>query len=219
MQLAANGLQFTASADGDKQDTLQSTWRDGRKDDSPFFISVRFHWPMQGPQALASTVPPTFSKISIKPSRSIVARICSLPGVMVNGTCCTAKVQIRAKIVLSLFSSHSLLMLSLSCAQIQDQRQYMTCSLLLKQHLGLDAGLQRLLGDAGGARHVLVGAVGAAADEAGRQLARPPVLLDGICQLRACNTSMSRIRGGRCLPRYISCTAHASALLSASACK
>ena len=53
---------------------------------APFLISVRFHWPMQGPQALASTVPPTLSKISIKPSRSMVARICSLPGVMVKGT-------------------------------------------------------------------------------------------------------------------------------------
>jgi hypothetical protein len=54
---------------------------------SPFFISVRFHWPMQGPHALASTVPPTFSNTSIRPSRSMVARICSLPGVIVNGTC------------------------------------------------------------------------------------------------------------------------------------
>mmetsp|Transcript_17484 Transcript_17484/g.52455 ORF Transcript_17484/g.52455 Transcript_17484/m.52455 type:complete len:241 (-) Transcript_17484:1260-1982(-) len=53
---------------------------------SPFFISDRFHWPMQGPQALASTVPPTLSNTSISPSRSMVARICSLPGVMVNGT-------------------------------------------------------------------------------------------------------------------------------------
>lgn len=26
---------------------------------SPFCTSVRFHWPMQGPHALASTVPPT----------------------------------------------------------------------------------------------------------------------------------------------------------------
>ena len=54
---------------------------------SPFLISVRFHWPMQGPQALASTVPPTLLKTSIRPSRSMVALICSLPGVMVKGTC------------------------------------------------------------------------------------------------------------------------------------
>lgn len=39
----------------------------------PFLTSVRFHWPMQGPQALASTVPPTFSNRSRKPSRSMVA--------------------------------------------------------------------------------------------------------------------------------------------------
>jgi hypothetical protein len=49
--------------------------------------SVRFHWPMQGPHALASTVPPTASNASISPSRAMVARICSLPGVMQNGTC------------------------------------------------------------------------------------------------------------------------------------
>ncbi len=54
---------------------------------APFLISVRFHWPMQGPQALASTVPPTLLKMSMRPSRSMVARICSLPGVMVKGTC------------------------------------------------------------------------------------------------------------------------------------
>ena len=59
---------------------------------APFLISVRFHWPMQGPQALASTVPPTRLNTSMRPSRSMVARICSLPGVIVKGTC-TPKVQ------------------------------------------------------------------------------------------------------------------------------
>lgn len=39
---------------------------------------------MQGPQAFAKTVPPIFSKISVNPSRCIVARTCSLPGVTVN---------------------------------------------------------------------------------------------------------------------------------------
>ncbi len=34
--------------------------------------SMRFHWPMQGPHALASTVPPIFSNVSIMPSRLIV---------------------------------------------------------------------------------------------------------------------------------------------------
>ena len=34
--------------------------------------SERFHWPMHGPQALASTVPPIFSKISMMPSRLMV---------------------------------------------------------------------------------------------------------------------------------------------------
>ncbi len=56
------------------------------KGGSPFWTSVRFHWPMQGPQALARTVPPTLEKISRRPSRSMVARICSEPGVMVKGT-------------------------------------------------------------------------------------------------------------------------------------
>ena len=35
---------------------------DGVSPGSPFLISVRFHWPMQGPQAFASTVPPTLSE-------------------------------------------------------------------------------------------------------------------------------------------------------------
>ena len=53
---------------------------------SPFFTSVRFHCPMHGPHAFASTVPPTASNASRKPSRAIVARTCSEPGVIVNGT-------------------------------------------------------------------------------------------------------------------------------------
>lgn len=49
---------------------------------SPFEIpSVRFHWPMQGPQAFASTIPPASSNEDRVWSRSRVARICSLPGV------------------------------------------------------------------------------------------------------------------------------------------
>ena len=51
---------------------------------SPFFTSVRFHWPMQGPQALASTTPPTLVNVSVSPSRVIVALTCSEPGVMKN---------------------------------------------------------------------------------------------------------------------------------------
>mmetsp|Transcript_9053 Transcript_9053/g.30861 ORF Transcript_9053/g.30861 Transcript_9053/m.30861 type:complete len:245 (-) Transcript_9053:640-1374(-) len=47
---------------------------------SPCF-SERFHWPMQGPQALARTVAPAFTKDSVSPSRVMVARTCSLPGV------------------------------------------------------------------------------------------------------------------------------------------
>ena len=34
--------------------------------------SLRFHWPMHGPQALASTVPPILAKTSMRPSRLIV---------------------------------------------------------------------------------------------------------------------------------------------------
>eukprot|EP01139_Manchomonas_bermudensis_P016486 Amastigsp_a512855_9.p3 type:complete len:271 gc:universal Amastigsp_a512855_9:1834-1022(-) len=48
------------------------------------FESERFHCPMHGPHALASTVPPTCSKVCMIPSRAIVARTCSEPGVMVN---------------------------------------------------------------------------------------------------------------------------------------
>ena len=39
---------------------------------------------MHGPQALASTVAPTASRSASSPSRSIVARICSEPGVISN---------------------------------------------------------------------------------------------------------------------------------------
>ena len=39
---------------------------------------------MHGPQALANTSAPSFSKISINPSRSIVNLTCSEPGVIVN---------------------------------------------------------------------------------------------------------------------------------------
>ena len=44
-------------------------------------MSVRSHWPMHGPQALASTVAPMASRSASRPSRSIVARTCSEPGV------------------------------------------------------------------------------------------------------------------------------------------
>mmetsp|Transcript_21649 Transcript_21649/g.38589 ORF Transcript_21649/g.38589 Transcript_21649/m.38589 type:complete len:208 (-) Transcript_21649:1161-1784(-) len=53
---------------------------------SPLATSVRFHCPMQGPQELERTVPPTLLKMSMMPSRSMVALICSEPGLMVKGT-------------------------------------------------------------------------------------------------------------------------------------
>src|SRR5579859_4675900 len=52
---------------------------------SPFLMSSRFHWPMHGPHALASTVAPTASSDAIWPSRLIVAWICSDPGDTRNG--------------------------------------------------------------------------------------------------------------------------------------
>ena len=52
---------------------------------SPVSMSSRFHWPMQGPQALASTVAPMASRSSSSPSRSMVARTCSEPGVTSSG--------------------------------------------------------------------------------------------------------------------------------------
>src|SRR3954462_8419557 len=45
-------------------------------------MSGRSHCPMHGPQALARTVPPIASRSASSPSRSIVARTCSEPGVM-----------------------------------------------------------------------------------------------------------------------------------------
>ena len=76
---------------------------------SPFFTppaascaSVRFHWPMQGPHALASTVAPAVSKTLVKPSRAMVARTVSEPGVTLYGilnlrpalaACCTSEAE------------------------------------------------------------------------------------------------------------------------------
>ena len=52
----------------------------------PVMLSGRDHWPMHGPQALASTVAPTASRSASSPSRSIVERICSEPGVTSSST-------------------------------------------------------------------------------------------------------------------------------------
>ena len=52
----------------------------------PVIDSGRLHWPMHGPQALASTVAPTASSSARRPSRSIVARVCSEPGVIMSST-------------------------------------------------------------------------------------------------------------------------------------
>src|SRR5206468_4612139 len=46
----------------------------------------RRHWPMHGPQALARTTPLMSLSDCICPSRSMVARTCSEPGVTRNGT-------------------------------------------------------------------------------------------------------------------------------------
>ncbi len=51
---------------------------------SPSDTSERAHWPMHGPQALASTVAPMRSKSASRPSRSMVARTCSEPGVIIR---------------------------------------------------------------------------------------------------------------------------------------
>ena len=52
---------------------------------SPLVMSSRRHWPMQGPHTFASTVAPIASRSSRSPSRSIVARTCSDPGVISRG--------------------------------------------------------------------------------------------------------------------------------------
>ncbi len=51
---------------------------------SPSCTSWRAHCPMHGPQALARTVAPMRSKSASRPSRSMVARTCSLPGVIIS---------------------------------------------------------------------------------------------------------------------------------------
>jgi len=48
-------------------------------------MSSRFHWPMHGPQAFASTVAPMLSSASIWPSRRIVSSTVVLPGVTMSG--------------------------------------------------------------------------------------------------------------------------------------
>ena len=53
---------------------------------TPTMSWARRHWPMQGPQALASTVAPIVLSDAICPSRSMVARTCSEPGVTMKGT-------------------------------------------------------------------------------------------------------------------------------------
>src|SRR5437764_14337274 len=53
--------------------------------DSPATMSDRAHCPMQGPQALAKTVAPIASRSARRPSRSMVARTCSDPGVTRSG--------------------------------------------------------------------------------------------------------------------------------------
>ena len=45
---------------------------------------VALHCPMHGPQALASTLPPMASRSASRPSRSMVARTCSEPGVTIS---------------------------------------------------------------------------------------------------------------------------------------
>ena len=47
-------------------------------------MSVRFHWPMHGPHALASTVAPMLVKVSTSPSRLMVWKTRSDPGVTRN---------------------------------------------------------------------------------------------------------------------------------------
>src|SRR5664279_5150784 len=42
------------------------------------------HCPIHGPHAFAKTCPPIFLKSSSNPSRSVIALICSEPGVIVN---------------------------------------------------------------------------------------------------------------------------------------
>ena len=48
-------------------------------------MSSRCHWPMHGPHTFASTVAPIASRSASRPSRSMVARTCSEPGVMSSG--------------------------------------------------------------------------------------------------------------------------------------
>ena len=52
--------------------------------------SLRAHCPIHGPHAFAKTSPPIFLNISRNPSLSVIDRICSEPGVIVNSDFATS---------------------------------------------------------------------------------------------------------------------------------
>ncbi len=120
--------------------------------------------PHISPSCPTANQPPalTFSKISIRPSRSMVARICSEPGEMAKGTCGAGggtRQESRGRQKQA--DQH--------CKEAQPRQA--VCPPPIPNHaaahLGLDAGGQRLLGHRGGAHHVLVRGVGAGANQAG----------------------------------------------------
>ena len=127
---------------------------------SPLATSVRFHWPMQGPQELERTVPPTWEKGKSR-APQVSYRTSHAEAVEAGRGGETDLVE-----------------------DVHDAVALDGCTDLLgagadgEGDLGLDAGVQGLLGDGGGAGHVLVGRVGAGADEASLELRGPAGLLD-----------------------------------------
>ncbi|MNL02162.1 hypothetical protein D3C87_1226610 [compost metagenome] len=57
---------------------------------TPRLTSSRFHWPMQGPQALAKIFAPMASRLSRRPSRRAVSKIWAEPGLIIKGTAALA---------------------------------------------------------------------------------------------------------------------------------
>ena len=87
----------------------------------------RSHWPMQGPQAFARTVAPIASRSASNPSRSIVARICSEPGVISSSTllfspCAFACLATDAALVMS--SYEELVQLPMSADEISSGQPF-----------------------------------------------------------------------------------------------
>lgn len=142
--------------------------------------------PMHGPHAFASTMAPTSSSAEVNPSRSIVARICSEPGVHRNGTYHIVKILLSVPTCLHhrcpslVIEDHghafacrpaAFACLARSAARVWIKR-VITC------HWGSRQTPER--SKRNGTYHILIRAVGARPDKRRRNLILPSLFLDEI---------------------------------------